>query len=248
MSNVEAPEATPFHMTVNGRALAAAATHDVINPATEEVFAQAPIATREQLNEAVAAARAAQPAWAARPWAERQVALGALAKLYMEHQEELAQLLTREQGRPLPKARQEIAGAAHWYAEYAKMSIPPHVLQDTPTALVEVHRVPIGVVGAIVPWNFPIVLAAWKIAPALLTGNTMVLKPSPFTPLTTLRLGELMRPLLPPGVLNIINGDDALGPWITAHPGIDKVSFTGSTATGRRVMQSASVNLKRLTL
>lgn len=248
MSNVEAPEATTYHMTVNGRALAAAATHGVINPATEEVFAQAPIATREQLDLAVAAARAAQPAWAARPWAERQAALGALAKLYMDNQEELAQLLTREQGRPLPKARLEIAGAARWYAEFAKMTIPPHVLQDTPNALVEVHRVPIGVVGAIVPWNFPIVLAAWKIAPALLNGNTMVLKPSPFTPLTTLRLGELMRPLLPPGVLNIINGDDALGPWITEHPGIDKVSFTGSTATGRRVMQSASVNLKRLTL
>jgi acyl-CoA reductase-like NAD-dependent aldehyde dehydrogenase len=128
------------------------------------------------------------------------------------------------------------------------MSIPPQVLQDTPAARVEVRRVPVGVVGGIVPWNFPIVLAAWKIAPALLAGNAMVLKPSPFTPLTTLRIGELAQPLLPPGVFNVISGDDALGPWITEHPGIDKVSFTGSSATGRRVMQGAANNLKRLTL
>lgn len=248
MASANAEGAISYHMTVNGRALPAAATLGVVNPATEEVFARAPVATREQLDEAVAAARAAQPGWAARPWLERQAALGALAKLHMEHQEQLAQLLTREQGRPLPRARSEIAAAAYWYAEYAKMAIAPDVLQDTPNTLVEVRRVPIGVVGAIVPWNFPIVLAAWKIAPALLAGNTVVLKPSPFTPLTTLLLGELMRPLLPPGVLNIISGDDDLGPWITAHEGIDKVSFTGSTATGRRVMQSASGNLKRLTL
>jgi acyl-CoA reductase-like NAD-dependent aldehyde dehydrogenase len=108
--------------------------------------------------------------------------------------------------------------------------------------------VPIGVVAGLVPWNYPIVLAAWKIAPALLAGNTMVLKPSPFTPLTTLRIGELLRDEVPPGVLNVINGGDALGPLVTAHPGIDKVSFTGSTATGRAVMRSAADRLKRLTL
>lgn len=237
-----------FRMTINGQGQAGTATLGVIDPATEEVFAQAPAASRAQLDEAVVAARAAQPSWGARPWAERQAALGALAQLHMEHQDELARLLTREMGRPLARARTEIAAAAHWYAEFAKMSIPPEVLQDTPTARVEVRRVPVGVVGGIVPWNFLVVLAAWKIAPALLAGNTMVLKPSPFTPLTTLRIGELAQPLLPPGVFNVISGDDALGPWITEHPGIDKVSFTGSTATGRRVMQSAAGSLKRLTL
>ncbi|MET3513887.1 acyl-CoA reductase-like NAD-dependent aldehyde dehydrogenase [Pseudacidovorax sp. 1753] len=237
-----------FPMTIGGAAVHAAATRGVVDPATEDVFAQAPVATHAQLDDAVAAARAAQPGWAARPWAERQAVLGALAQLHITHQETLAQLLTREQGRPLPKARSELAAAAWWYGEYARMSLAPQVLQDTPAALVEVRRVPVGVVGAIVPWNYPIVLAAWKIAPALLAGNTLVLKPSPFTPLTTLRLGALMQHLLPPGVLNVVSGDDALGPWMTAHPGIDKVSFTGSTATGRRVMQSASANLKRLTL
>ncbi|MFM2372901.1 MAG: hypothetical protein RIS85_2623 [Pseudomonadota bacterium] len=110
------------------------------------------------------------------------------------------------------------------------------------------RHVPLGVVGAIVPWNFPILLAIWKIGPALLAGNTMVLKPSPLTPLATLRLGELLRGVLPPGVLNVISGADQLGPWMTAHSGIDKISFTGSTATGRRVMAGAAANLKRLTL
>jgi len=99
-----------------------------------------------------------------------------------------------------------------------------------------------------VPWNFPVLLAVWKIGPALLTGNTLVLKPSPNTPLATLRIAELLRPVLPPGVFNVVTGGDALGPWMTAHPGIDKISFTGSTATGRRVMESAAANLKRLTL
>jgi acyl-CoA reductase-like NAD-dependent aldehyde dehydrogenase len=112
----------------------------------------------------------------------------------------------------------------------------------------ETRHVPIGVVAAIAPWNFPMTLAIWKIAPALLTGNTVVLKPSPFTPLTSLKMGELFRDLLPPGVLNVVCGGDRLGPWLTEHPDIGKIAFTGSTATGRRVMQSASGRLKRITL
>jgi aldehyde dehydrogenase (NAD+) len=114
--------------------------------------------------------------------------------------------------------------------------------------IVETRHLPIGVVGGIAPWNFPVLLGMFKIAPALLAGNTLVLKPSPFTPLATLKLGELARDILPPGVLNIVSGGDALGPWMTSHPGIDKISFTGSTQTGRRVMESAAASLKRVTL
>ena len=235
-------------MTIGGRPALAAATFAVSDPATEDVFAQAPDASPEHLDAAVRAARDALPGWSALPWQQRQALLGKLAATYMAHQEELAQLLTREQGKPLPRARSEVAAAAHWYTEFAKMTLSDHVLQDTPQAYVAVRRVPVGVVGAIVPWNFPIVLAAWKIAPALLAGNTMVLKPSPFTPLSTLRVGELLRDVLPPGVLNVLSGGDALGPWMSAHPGFDKLSFTGSTATGRSVMRSAADNLKRLTL
>jgi acyl-CoA reductase-like NAD-dependent aldehyde dehydrogenase len=235
-------------MTIGGRAAATSRTLPVIDPATEQVICHAPDAGATELDAAVAAARRAFPAWSAQPWAERQAVLAAIARKLTEHQDELARLLTREQGKPLSRATMEIGGAARWCSEFAKMTLPDPVLQDTPHAYVAIRRVPIGVVAGLVPWNYPIVLAAWKIAPALLAGNTMVLKPSPFTPLTTLRIGELLRDVVPPGVLNVINGGDALGPLVTSHPGIDKVSFTGSTATGRAVMRSAADRLKRLTL
>jgi acyl-CoA reductase-like NAD-dependent aldehyde dehydrogenase len=235
-------------MTIGGRAAATSRTLPVIDPATEQVICHAPDAGATELDAAVAAARRAFPAWSAQPWAERQAVLAAIARKLTEHQDELARLLTREQGKPLSRATVEIGGAARWFSEFAKMTLPDPVLQDTPQAYVAIRRVPIGVVAGLVPWNYPIVLAAWKIAPALLAGNTMVLKPSPFTPLTTLRIGELLRDVVPSGVLNVINGGDALGPLVTSHPGIDKVSFTGSTATGRAVMRSAADRLKRLTL
>jgi acyl-CoA reductase-like NAD-dependent aldehyde dehydrogenase len=241
--------ATPvFTMSVAGKAAPTLASFDVIDPATEQVIAQAPDATEAQLDQAVAAARAAFPDWSGRTLAQRAAVLKGIAGTLREHQDELARLLSQEQGKPLAKAQSEIMGAAFWLTEIAAMVPPVQVLQDTPQALVTVRHVPLGVVGSIVPWNFPIIMAAWKIAPALLTGNTLVLKPSPFTPLTTLRLGELLREQVPAGVLNIISGGDALGPWMSAHRGIDKIAFTGSTATGRKVMESASRNLKRLTL
>jgi acyl-CoA reductase-like NAD-dependent aldehyde dehydrogenase len=235
-------------MTIGGRAAPTSRTLPVIDPATEQVICHAPDAGATELDAAVAAARQAFPAWSAQPWTERQAVLAAIARKLTEHQDELARLLTREQGKPLSRATVEIGGAARWFSEFAKMTLPDPVLQDTPQAYVAIRRVPIGVVAGLVPWNYPIVLAAWKIAPALLAGNTMVLKPSPFTPLTTLRIGELLRDVVPSGVLNVINGGDALGPLVTSHPGIDKVSFTGSTATGRAVMRSAADRLKRLTL
>ena len=235
-------------MTIAGRPAVASRTLPVIDPATEEVIAQAPDAGPADLDAAVAVAREAFPAWSAQPWAERQAVLAAIARKLDEHRDELARMLTLEQGKPLARATTEIAGAARWFGEFAKMALPDPVTQDTPQAYVAVRRVPIGVVAGLVPWNYPVVLAAWKIAPALLAGNTMVLKPSPYTPLTTLRIGELLRDVVPPGVLNVINGGDALGPLVTQHPGINKVSFTGSTATGRAVMRSAADRLKRLTL
>jgi acyl-CoA reductase-like NAD-dependent aldehyde dehydrogenase len=235
-------------MTIGGKAVAGAATLDVVNPATEEVIAAAPDAGEDQLDAAVSAARAAFASWAATPLAQRQQAIAAVGGVLLQQIDELSALLTREQGKPLAAARAELQISAYWCAEFAKMKIEPEVLLDDHKSKVIVRHVPIGVVGGIVPWNFPVILAAWKIAPALLAGNTMVLKPSPFTPLTTLRLGELLRGVLPPGVLNVISGGDRLGPWMSAHSGIDKISFTGSTPTGRKVMESGARNLKRLTL
>lgn len=237
-----------YTMTIAGRPVGADRSLQAVDPATGEAFAHVPDASRAQLDEAVAAARHAAPAWAATPLSERRALLGQIAGVLMTRRDELAALLTREQGKPLAKAAEELMAAAYWCAETAKFELPVRTLEDTPQSLVQVRRVPLGVVGAIVPWNFPVALAFFKIAPALLAGNTLVVKPSPFTPVTTLRIGELLRDVLPPGVLNVVSGGDALGPWMSAHPDIDKISFTGSTATGRKVMESAAATLKRVTL
>lgn len=212
------------------------------------MIAVAPDATREDLDRAVAAARKAFPAWAATPIAERKAKLTELGQAIMANADAFMRLLTREQGKPHKESQGEAMGAGYWLMGAASLDLPVVVNEDTDERYSETRRVPLGVVGAIAPWNFPMVLAMFKVGPALLAGNTMVLKPSPFTPLTTLKIGELAAGILPPGVLNIVTGGDALGPWMTEHPGFDKISFTGSTATGRRVMQSAAPTLKRVTL
>jgi acyl-CoA reductase-like NAD-dependent aldehyde dehydrogenase len=237
-----------FTMTIGGQPATAAETFAVLNPATEAIVAQAPDCARAQLDEAVAAARAAFPMWRATPYPERQDALRRIGGALAAYAEELRALLTAEQGKPLAAALAEIHAAAWWIGAVADRELPETISDEMPGQRSVTRHVPLGVVGAIVPWNFPVLLAIWKIGSALLTGNTLVLKPSPYTPLTTLRLGELLRDVLPAGVLNVISGGDALGPWMSAHPGIDKISFTGSTATGRKVMASAAANLKRLTL
>ena len=237
-----------YSMTIGGRAVGADATIAVVNPATEAVIAAIPDAGEAELDAAVAAARAAFPGWRARSQEERRAFVRAIGKTLSDHVEDFARLLTTEQGKPLDDARGEIGGAAYWCNAVAGLDLPVTVNEDSDERRSETHRVPIGVVAGIVPWNYPVLLGLWKIAPALLTGNTMVVKPSPFTPLTMLKLGEALRAVLPPGVLNIVTGGDHLGPLVTAHPGVDKVSFTGSTATGKRVMASAAANLKRVTL
>ncbi|MDF8332209.1 aldehyde dehydrogenase family protein [Novosphingobium cyanobacteriorum] len=237
-----------FSMTIDGKAAASPTTLDVLNPATEEVVASVPDCTREQLDASVAAARKAFPGWRDTPISERRRALVKFAEVIAAHADDFARLFTLEQGRPLAGARMEIDFGAYWAAEMAKMEIPVTVTEDSQTRYSETHHTPLGVVAGIVPWNFPFNLALWKIAPALLTGNTLVLKPSPFTPLTMLKLAELMREHLPAGVFNVVSGGDRLGPWLTAHPDVDKISFTGSTATGKKVMEAASAGLKRVTL
>jgi acyl-CoA reductase-like NAD-dependent aldehyde dehydrogenase len=237
-----------FSMTINGRAVPGSAKIDVVNPATGAVFAQAPDCAAAELDDAVAAARAAFPAWAAKPLAERQNLVRQMGQLLFAHADALKTILTREQGKPLADAASEVMVAGYWCVSLASIDIPLDVLDDNPARRVEISRVPLGVVGAIAPWNFPLALGFWKVAPALLAGNTLVLKPSPLTPLTTLHAAALLRDLLPPGVFNVVSGGDALGPMLTAHPGIDKISFTGSTETGRKVMRTAADTLKRVTL
>ena len=237
-----------YAMMIDGNRVSGGPTFDVVNPATEAVIASVPDATRDQLDAAVHAARAAFPGWAATPIAERRAALSKLGDALLAEIDGFKRLLTAEQGKPHADAMMEIGGAGMWLKGVAMLELPVTINEDSEARYSETRHVPIGVVGAIAPWNFPLLLAIFKVGPALLAGNTMVLKPSPFTPLTTLKFGELAAEILPPGVLNVVTGGDQLGPWMTEHPGIDKISFTGSTATGRRVMQSASATLKRVTL
>ncbi|MFC0284330.1 aldehyde dehydrogenase family protein [Camelimonas abortus] len=237
-----------YTMTINGRGVSAAATIDVINPATGQAFARAPDCTPELLDEAVASARAAFRTWRNTPIEERQALVRKAGETLAANADELARLFTREQGRPVDAALLEIHGAAQWLQAVSQMTPPVHVSEDSETQYIETRYVPLGVVCAIAPWNFPVTLAMWKVGPALVAGNTMVLKPSPFTPLCTLKIGELFRDVFPPGVLNVVSGGDQLGPQMTAHPGFAKISFTGSTATGKSVLANAAKDLKRVTL
>lgn len=241
-------DSTGYAMLIGGRAASAAEQLQVLNPATEQVIASVPDASEADLDAAVAAARAAQPAWAAKTMDERRAVLNAMGDAILANIDELKRLLTSEQGKPHHEAEGEVIGAGYWLKGAASLDLPREVVEDSAERRVETRRVPLGVVGAIAPWNFPLILAMFKVGPGLLAGNTMVLKPSPFTPLTTLRFAELVKDIVPAGVLNVITGGDRLGPWLTAHPGFDKISFTGSTATGRRVMASAAPTLKRITL
>ena len=237
-----------YSMTIDGKAVGSSASFEAYNPATEAVIASVPDASRDQLDAAVASAKAAFPAWAARPIEERQALVAKIGDAMQAHAEELSRLLTLEQGKAKAGADWEVGGSIAWCGGIASQSLPVEVVEQDDDRTVEMRHTPLGVIGAITPWNFPILLAIWKVAPALVAGNTMVLKPSPYTPLCTLKIGELLRGVLPDGVLNVVSGGNDLGAWMTAHPGIAKISFTGSTATGKKVMESAASNLKRITL
>ncbi|MEP3225440.1 MAG: aldehyde dehydrogenase family protein [Parasphingorhabdus sp.] len=239
---------TQYKNLINGEMISTSKMLDVVNPANEEVIGQVPCAGEEELNQAVAAARAAFPAWSKKSIDDRRGVVQAISAAIKENSDELFRLLTAEQGKPHAQAQGEIIGASMMAGAQSTLDLDDEINEDTDERLSRTRRVPVGVVGGIVPWNFPVMMAVQKIAPALLSGCTIVLKPSPFTPLTTLRLAELIADVAPPGVVNIITGEDSLGPLITGHPDIDKITFTGSTATGKKIMEGASKDLKRITL
>ncbi|WP_249673399.1 aldehyde dehydrogenase family protein [Pseudomonas abieticivorans] len=239
----------PYYLSIDGKLVQTSDTFPVINPATGQVFAHAPAASAEQLDSAVAAAKKAFKSWAALGYDRREIYLNAYADALQQHRDELAQLLTLEQGKPLKTmAEPEVDMSISWIRQIAARRIPVEIVEDNDSHRVELHHTPLGVIGAITPWNFPVLLALWKVAPALIAGNTMVIKPSPFTPLSTLRFGQIAQSVLPPGVLSIVSGGNELGPQMTAHPDIAKISFTGSTETGKHVIRSAAATVKRLTL
>ena len=218
--------------------------------ATGETIGWAPVHTVEDLDNAVARAHDAQRSWAALSSTERADYLRRAADEIDAHAEELARIIAREQGKPLngAGARFEAAGCAVWLRSAADLALEPEVLFEAEGTRSELHYVPLGVVAAISPWNWPALIAMWQIAPALRVGNTVVAKPSEYTPLSVLALIELMNRHLPEGVLIGVSGDREVGAGLAGHRGIAKVMFTGSTNTGREIVKSSAGNLARLTL
>ena len=231
------------------------ATYPVINPATEEVVDQVPLGGSEDVEEAVRAAKEAFAAWAKKDFEERGELLRRGIDLLRAHREEIVETLTLEQGKPLHEAQGEFDHFLHGLAYYADLATKIRgAYQPLPSRLGPsyglVIKRPIGVVAAIVPWNFPTTLLANKLGPALVTGNTVVAKPAETTPLTTLRIAALFHEAgLPPGVFNVVTGlGPVAGEALVRHPLVRKVAFTGSTPVGKRIMALASDTLKRVTL
>lgn len=240
----------PYALTIGGKATTAPRTFDVLNPADESIVAKCPEATTELVDLAVKAAREALPKWSATPDSERAAKLMAIADLIEKHHQELSEIITREQGKSQsgPGANFEVGGAVAWTRVTASLTLPEEVIQDDKNGRIVMHRKPVGVVGSITPWNWPLLIATWHLMPAIRVGCTAVIKPSPFTPLSTLRMVELMNQVLPPGVVNAVAGGADVGNHMANHPGIDKLVFTGSIATGKKVMAGAAQTLKRVTL
>ncbi|MEM9699394.1 MAG: aldehyde dehydrogenase family protein [Pseudomonadota bacterium] len=235
-------------MLIGGKMTASDRWIDVINPATEEPIARVPHCTEAQLNEAVAAASAAQKEWEKTSMEERRAKIEALSAALAENEAELARLITLEQGKPLPEATGEVQWSVGYLAHTATLTLPDRVIQDDDDFFIETRHKPLGVVGGIIAWNFPLLLCAWKIGPALMAGNALVLKPAPTTPVAALKLAEICADIFPAGLINIITDNNDLGQKMTEHPGISKIGFTGSSDTGKKIMASAAAGMKRVTL
>tara|TARA_R110001592_G_scaffold181029_3_gene423636 strand:- start:844 stop:2229 length:1386 start_codon:yes stop_codon:yes gene_type:complete len=235
-------------MLINGRLVRHEQMMDVINPANERVICQVPFATSTDAIQAIAAAKAAYPQWRNVSLKVRKNVLLNIADIIEQNSQELRQLITLEQGKPLAGSDMELMMSATVLRYFASLKLAPEVIRNDDSQRVELHRRPLGIVAAIIPWNFPVLMAVYKLAPALLAGNTLVIKPSPTTPLATLRLGELLQSVVPAGVINVLADRGDIGPLLSQSTDVAKISFTGSTQTGRQVMASSAHNLKRLTL
>ncbi|CAN9277023.1 unnamed protein product [Alternaria sp. RS040] len=233
---------------INNQLVPTPETRHSINPATSQPLYEVPIAREEDLDTAVTAARKAFKSWSSTPFSERASLLLKYADTIESHRNDLEQLLTKEQGKPLSLSKSEIDMTLTWLRAFATMEIKDEILQEDDEKIIYSTHPPIGVCAGIVPWNWPILLGLGKLGPALITGNTFIMKPSPYTPYCDLKLGELAMEVFPPGVVQVLSGDYRLGPWITEHPGIDKIAFTGSIATGKLVAASCAKTLKRYVL
>ncbi|EKV06654.1 Aldehyde dehydrogenase, putative [Penicillium digitatum] len=241
-------EFSKFRNVINNELTTTSETRHGINPANTQPNPPVPVSTQDDLDKAVKAARDAFKSWSKTSFEERRKPLHAWADAVEANADEFAKILTMEQGKPLTQSSVEVGMAIAWIRGLTTIEIKDTVIEETEDRKIIQRHTPLGVVGAIVPWNFPVLLAVGKVVPAVYTGNTVILKPSPFTPYCALKLVELAAKFLPPGVIQCLSGEESLGPLFTAHPGIAKISFTGSTATGKRVMAACATTLKRVTL
>ncbi|MFC4594515.1 aldehyde dehydrogenase family protein [Sphingobium tyrosinilyticum] len=239
---------TTYKLLINGALVDGEAALEVLNPATGQVIASVQRASKAQAEQAIAAAKAAQPAWAATSIEERRAKLRQLADAIDARTDEIARTMTQEQGKPLTDAIGEIGYASLFARYFADMEIPVETVQDDEAYHIEVHYKPLGVVAGITPWNFPFLIPTYKLAPAVLLGNAFILKPAPTTPLVATILGEIASTIFPAGIVSVLVDDNDLGPLLSSHPDIAKISFTGSTATGKRILEASANTLKRLTL
>ena len=241
-------------MYINGEFTSGKATQaiEVINPATEAILGEAPSGTAEDAAAAVAAARQAYPGWRKTPASERAAMLHAVAEKMRSHHDELVRLLTQEEGKPIPENDEELWWSEEtfdYYAELGRHHRGEVIPAGDPAQFNFILKEPWGVVACIIPWNYPLLLLAWKVAPALAAGNTVVIKPSELTPLTTLRLAEIAFDHLPPGVVNVVTGyGPQTGEPLVTHPDVRMVAFTGSLATGQRIAGLAAPQMKKLHL
>lgn len=240
-----------FQLSINGTNVSGAAgSFPIHNPADNTLLGYAPESSAQQVQQAVEVARHAQTAWAALEDSERKAYINRVAEVLTQNTPYLAEWITREQGKPLsgPGSMFEMQACVGWTQVAASLDLPMEIAFEDDTRRDEVHRKPIGVVAAIAPWNWPLMIAIWQIIPSLRAGNTVVLKPSEYTPLGTLEMVRLINEVLPPGVLNTVCGNGMVGDALVRHPDVKKVMFTGSTATGRRIIEASAVNMARLTL
>ncbi|KAK3941775.1 aldehyde dehydrogenase [Diplogelasinospora grovesii] len=237
-----------FYNIINDELRGSEKKHNVQDPRTEEDLWDCPIATTQDFEDAVEAAQKAFPAWARTTVPERQAALVKLAEILEKHSDELTEILMKETGKSQLMASIDIKGSIAQCMYYSKTGLEDELqYEDENTKVIATHA-PLGVVAAICPWNFPLLLSNIKVVSSLVTGNCVIVKPSPFTPHAVMKWIELSRGVLPPGVMQVLNGGADLGQLMTVHPGIAKISFTGTIATGKRVMASCAKTLKKVTL
>jgi acyl-CoA reductase-like NAD-dependent aldehyde dehydrogenase len=247
MTQSEALDFETFYNVINGKSVKSTTTTHGIDSSSDSPLWDVPVATPEDVESAVTAANDAFPSWSQTPTERRRELVTKFRAAYSAHVTEFTKLLMKEAGKTHDLAKGEVLEVLAILDHHLALRLPEEVVEDD-ERIITTRYMPVGVVVAICPWNFPMVMSVGKVIPAVLTGNCIIIKPSPFTPYTALKAVELAQRVFPKGVVQAVGGSDAIGPALVSHPRVHKITFTGSTATGKKVMAAAAGNVKRVTL